>query len=346
MKIRENILISRYITIKLGGRVKFFAVCKSEDDIKESLNFAKKKKLKIVILGGGSNIIFQDKGFKGLVIKCNIKFIEYKKSKDTNYVFVRAGAGVIWDEFVEYCVDNELQGIECLSGIPGTVGASPIQNIGAYGQEVKDSIVCVKAIDVITLKEILFTNEKCKFGYRQSRFKNKDKGRYIITEVEFRLKRNGKPEIKYPGLIDFMTQRSKAGALEREALSLQNVRDAVIEIRKLKGMVIEKKDKDSISCGSFFVNPIIKKRELIKIDIILYNKTVQGYKVSAARLIEKIGFKKGYTRNGVGISGKHVLALVNRGGTTKELLELAAEIQKKVAERFNIQLEIEPEIIN
>jgi UDP-N-acetylmuramate dehydrogenase len=142
-----------------------------------------------------------------------------------------------------------------------------------------------------------------------------------------------------------MTQRSKTGALEREALSFQNVRDAVIEIRKLKGMVIEKKDKDAISCGSFFVNPIIKMRELKKIDNIPYNKTVQGYKVSAARLIEKIGFKKGYSRNGVGISGKHVLALVNRGGTTKELLELAAEIQKKVAERYDIILEIEPEII-
>jgi len=352
IKIKENILLSEYTTIKLGGRAKYFVECNSEKEVVEGLEYANKNKLKIQLLGDGSNTIFPDEGYDGLIIKIGIKGISlHNKIKDK--VILKAGGGETWDDFVNYCVKNNLTGVECLAGIPGNVGATPIQNVGAYGQEVKDTILFVKAISRETHIPTMFSNEDCLFDYRQSRFKDLDKDKYIITEVMFRLFKNGKPEIIYPELKKYIEQKYNS-----KMISLRQIKESVIELRKNKSMVIDKNDPNSISCGSFFVNPVLTKEELQKtqsyynstnqtynISEIPYYETENGIKISAAWLIENTGFPRGFKKNGIGISEHHNLALINCGGTTKNLLQLADEIRTGVYEKFKINLEPEPVIV-
>ncbi len=345
-EISENIQLKDYTSIKLGGRAKFFCECKTESDLLGCLKYAESNNVRIQILGGGSNTIFSDYGFEGLVIKIDLKGIKiHNDFKD--HVIIKAAAGEEWDDFVKYCIKNNFAGVECLSGIPGSVGATPIQNVGAYGQEVKDTIIFVKAIDKETYKPTMFSNEDCLFGYRTSRFKTTDKGKYIVTEVMFKLKKDGKPEIKYPELEKYLKSKTE------KVFSLDDVRNAVMELRKKKAMVLDENEPDSVSCGSFFVNPVLNKEEFdnfcaklnIEKDNIPNYLTESGMKLSAAWLIENAGFVKGYTKNGAGISNKHSLALVNRGGTTKDLLELAEEIQSKVFDKFGIMMVKEPVVI-
>lgn len=364
INILENISLAKYTSIKLGGKAKFFCGCKTEKELTECLDYAKEEDLKIHFLGGGSNTIFSDDGFDGLVIKIDIKGITIHNDFKDN-IILKAGAGEDWDGFVKYCVENKFTRVECLSGIPGSVGATPIQNVGAYGQEVKDTIIFVKTIDRATYKPVMFANEDCLFGYRTSRFKTIDKDKYIVTEVLFKLRKNGKPEIKYPEL-----EKQLKSKFENE-LTPADVRNAVLELRKKKSMVLDDADPDSVSCGSFFVNPVLSesdfnllcsriengklKKENGKTGngnmedsnniMIPHFKADKGVKLSAAWLIENAGFKKGYSKNCVGISGKHSLALVNRGGTTDELLKLAEEIQAKVFDKFGIVLVKEPVIV-
>lgn len=354
LNISENISLNKYTSIKLGGKAKFFCECKTEKELTECLEYAKTNNLKVHILGGGSNTIFSDEGFEGLVIRINLKGI-YIHNDFKDNVILKVSAGEQWDDFVKYCIENKFAGVECLSGIPGSVGATPIQNVGAYGQEVKDTIIFVKAIDRETFKSIMFSNEDCLFGYRTSRFKTIDKDKYIVTEVLFKLRKDGKPEIKYPELEKYLKSKGE------ENYSLDNIRDAVMELRKKKSMVLDDDDPDSVSCGSFFVNPIVSEEVFEKLLIRMENgkwkmengeklsiphfKVEGGVKLSAAWLIENAGFKKGYTKNGAGISNKHSLALVNRGGTTKNLLELAEEIQTKVFDKFGIELVKEPVLV-
>jgi UDP-N-acetylmuramate dehydrogenase len=264
-------------------------------------------------------------------------------------------AGEEWDTLVAQCVDKGLGYIECLSGIPGSVGSTPIQNVGAYGQEIKDSIVSVKAIDRDTLEEVSFNNDECGFSYRSSRFKSEDKDKYIITEVTFRLKKNCIPHIRYAEVNRYMKNTVDMDTLLPGREKLTILRNAILEIRKKKSMVIDPKDKNSVSCGSFFLNPILGKDEFRKF---LKNckrlelkfpafDDPKGTKLSAAWLIENSGFKKGYKKGNVGISKNHSLALVNYGeGTTEELLELADEIKERVEQQFMVELHNEPVIVN
>lgn len=346
IKISENISLNKYTSIKLGGKAKFFCECKTEKDLIECLDYAKTNNLKIQILGGGSNTIFSDEGFDGLVIKIDLQGISIHNDFKDN-IIIKVSAGEEWDDFVKYCIENKFAGVECLSGVPGSVGATPIQNVGAYGQEVKDTIIFVKAIDREAYKQMMFANEDCLFGYRTSRFKTIDKEKYIVTEVLFKLRKDGKPEIKYPELEKYLISKNNVD------FSLEDVRNAVIELRKKKAMVIDENEPDSVSCGSFFVNPVLTEQEFntfckklnFESDSIPNYLTEVGIKLSAAWLIENAGFKKGYTKNGVGISNKHSLALVNRGGTAKDLLILAEEIHAKVFDKFEIVLEKEPILV-
>jgi UDP-N-acetylmuramate dehydrogenase len=346
INISENITLSKFTSIKLGGASRFFFECKTERDLVECLDYAKTNTLKVQILGGGSNTIFSDEGFDGLVVKIGLKGINIHNDFKDN-VIMKVAAGEEWDDFVRYCVNNNFTGVECLSGIPGSVGATPIQNVGAYGQEVKDTIIFVKAIDRETYKPTMFSNEDCLFGYRSSRFKTIDKEKYIVTEVLFKLRKDGKPEIKYPELEKYLKSKNE------NSFYLKDVRNAVLELRRKKAMVIDENEPDSVSCGSFFVNPILNEKEFntfceklnLDSDSVPNYLSEGGVKLSAAWLIESAGFKKGYLKNGVGISSKHSLALVNRGGTTKDLLNLAEEIQMKVFEKFGIVLVKEPEVI-
>lgn len=361
-KFKKDILLSEHTTIGLGGKAKMFISCKNVESIIEVLQYAKEKKINVQVISGGSNIIFPDKGFTGIVLKIDITGIENvtppedaERKEKKGHLKIKAAAGEKWDDFVKYCIKNDLTGVECLSGIPGSVGATPIQNVGAYGQEVRNIIYAVTALDRETYEIKTFTNKECEFAYRESRFKDagKDKDKYIILDVVFYLIKFAKPKIRYLELQKYFKKHTDLSKLKNGHEKLSAVRKAVLELRKKKSMVISKSDPNSVSCGSFFVNPILNESEfndfLKKTEKFKrkspYFQTGKFYKLPAAWLIENAGFEKGYKKKNAGISENHSLALVNNGGTTKELLALAAEIEKKVFKVFGIKLIIEPEIL-
>lgn len=343
MKIEQNISLAEYTTLGLGGEARFFAIAKSITDIKESLVYARENNLGVHILGGGSNTVFPDKGMECLVIKLELRGVSFI-DKD-GVVLVRVAAGEDWDNLVKTCVDRNLAGIECLAGIPGLAGAAPVQNVGAYGQEVAETIITVKAIEAATGAEVEFTNQECEFSYRTSRFKTRDLGKYIITEVDFSLRPNGAPTVKYPELKSLLGGNP----------TLARVRAAVLELRAKKSMLINPADPNSRSVGSFFTNPTLSEADWSTLKKRWQESGGQGsipifpsgdkMKLSAAWLVEHAGWEKGYTENGVGISSNHALALVNKSGTTKDLLALASSIEKSVYEKFGIKLEREPIVL-
>jgi UDP-N-acetylmuramate dehydrogenase len=244
----------------------------------------------------------------------------------------------VWDDFVARAVSREWAGIECLSGIPGSVGATPIQNVGAYGQEVSETIIRVEALDRTTGRVVDLTNWDCRFAYRSSLFKNVEKDRYVVISVTFRLRPNGPATVRYPELRALLEERGIA--LD----DLQAVRAAVIAIRTRKGMVLDPADSDTRSDGSFFTNPIVPPDRVPQ--GAPQFPADGGVKLSAAWLIEHAGFQKGYEHGNVGISTKHTLAIVNRGGgTAREVLELVAMIQERVREKFGVELVPEPNFI-
>ncbi|MBS1493024.1 MAG: UDP-N-acetylmuramate dehydrogenase [Bacteroidetes bacterium] len=348
--LKSDVQLANVTTIKLGGTAKYFAQFNNVYELRQLLQFAKKENLKIQVIGGGSNIIFPDEGFKGLVLKNHIKELNYAINEHD--VFLKAGGGNNWDELVSFCVNEGAQGIECLSGIPGSVGATPMQNVGAYGQEVADTIVHVQALRLEDLAIVNFNRDECGFGYRTSIFKQEQKDKYIITEVTFMLRLNKEPELKYKELKDEVEKfYDYSNFSNRDKLKF--VRDKVIEIRRRKSMVIDANDSNSVSCGSFFMNPVLNGEEYKKFEETLFHfpikpkvfQTDGKYKIPAAWLIENAGFHKGMNRNGAAISENHSLALVNRGCTSAQLLELANDIQNKVKQFFGINLVMEPVIV-
>lgn len=351
-EIKNNILIAPHTTINLGGEAKYFCECLNENDLSESLKYAAENKLRFVLIGGGSNVIFPDGIYDGLVIRLTGENFEIKDETESD-VLIKVWAGTGWDKFVEWSVNRGYQGIECLSGIPGSTGATPIQNVGAYGQEVGNTIVNVICIDKADFKEHVFTNKQCKFGYRDSIFKNEYYGKYFIIYTEFRLSKINEPDIKYVDLARETENSAEYNKILKRGARLAFIRNKVIEIRRAKSMVSDDRDSESKSCGSFFTNPLLTYDEFYKIsrkiselgyDMPFY-KSGNKYKIPAAFLIEKAGFEKGYSKGKVGISRSHTLALVNRGGTSEKLLILAKEIKDTVSEKFGVILEIEPFII-
>lgn len=353
MNIVENVNLSSFTTIQLGGNAKYFCSCSSIDELREAIHFTREKNLRLHILAGGSNTIFLDEGFDGLVLKNTLKGISFSDKNDE--VFVTASAGEEWDHLVARSIEKGFAGIECLSGIPGSVGATPIQNVGAYGQEVEDVIESVKVLDRATLLEKEFRNAECRFGYRQSRFKLHDAGKYIVTEVIFRLKKNSKPTTAYPEVQKIIESQTQLSTLADGKESLSAVREVVLSLRKNKSMVINSADPNTKSVGSFFMNPIISAEHFAGIHeqwksngdgTPIPSFSSEGkVKIPAAWLIEKSGFYKGYAHDGVGISQNHTLALVNKGGTTKALLVLAEEIRSGVIKSFGVELVLEPVVV-
>ncbi len=354
ISVKEHILLSEYTTLHLGGSARYFCECSSIDDLRSALQFAKKNTIRTHIFGGGSNTIFADEGYDGLVIKIGMKGISFVHDGDD--ILVSAKGGEDWELFVAMMVEKGFAGIECLSGIPGLVGATPIQNVGAYGQEVKDTIELVTVLEKETLQEKIFLNSECGFSYRESRFKSTDSGKYIVTEVVFRLEKNGEPSTHYPEVQKMIERSVLLSRLADGKESLSAVRDIVLSLRKQKSMVIDPNDPNTRSVGSFFLNPIVDKEILSTINdqwkVIGDGTAVPTFsfgekqKIPAAWLIEKSGFKKGYKKSGVGISENHTLALVNYNGTTQSLLRLAEEIQNGVEKVFNIRLQLEVNVIS
>jgi UDP-N-acetylmuramate dehydrogenase len=348
---QEDVLLAPYTTLGLGGRARYFVECASEAEIRSALEAAAARHLPVHILGGGSNVVFRDSGFPGLVLRIAVSGIAFR---DAIAPEVTAGAGADWDALVRGAVERGWTGIECLSGIPGTVGGTPIQNVGAYGQEIAETLTSVTCLDRVTLERRSFGAAECGFGYRDSRFKKRDRGRYVVLEVTLGLKRAAPPVIRYPELQAAVAQTTSPQALA-PAAAVRLVRETVLRLRRAKSMLLDPADPNARSAGSFFMNPVLSAAAFAELERrwrsggetgpIPSYRAEEAIKVPAAWLVERAGFPKGYRRGGAGVSSRHALALVNFDGTSAELLALADAIRAGVAARFGIRLEYEPEVV-
>jgi UDP-N-acetylmuramate dehydrogenase len=340
--LRENVPLAPMTTLGIGGAARYFADVTMPEQLQAGIEWSRSRSLPLFVLGGGSNIVVADSGFPGLVLRMSIRGIETRIEGDD--VLVTAGAGEEWDPLVANCVANKWAGVECLSGIPGRVGATPIQNVGAYGQETSETLTSLQALDLVSGNVVELKAVDCEFGYRTSRFKTRDRDRFVIARVRYRLAVNGKPAVRYPELQRYLADRGVRHP------SLADVRDAVLAIRRRKAMVIDPRDPDSRSVGSFFVNPVVTLDELERIKrrldcdgLPVFPVSEDRAKLSAAWLIERAGIARGYCLGNVGTSTKHALAIVNRGsGTAREVIELKELIQKRVLDLFEIALATEP----
>jgi UDP-N-acetylmuramate dehydrogenase len=319
-------------TLRLGGPAQRFVEAHSEADLAEAVRSAYEP---LLVLAGGSNVVIADAGFPGTVVHVRTQGVEYDGPRLT----VQAGEN--WDDLVEACVDSGLQGFECLSGIPGSTGATPIQNVGAYGQEVAETIESVRVLDRASGQIETVAAAECGFAYRTSRFKHRD--RHVVLAVTFVLREDGMSgPLRYAELARTLDRPVGSSA------PLHEVREAVLRLRRGKGMVIDPADPDSVSAGSFFTNPVLDPGEFAAIggDPPGWPEPDGRVKTSAAWLIERAGFPRGYGDSRVGISSKHTLALVNRGGaTTAELMALAHEIADGVQRTFNVNIRPEPVLV-
>jgi UDP-N-acetylmuramate dehydrogenase len=349
LKTQENIPLAPLTTFQVGGPARYFAEAHSEHEVSEAVAYALARKLPLFVLGGGSNLVVSDDGWPGLVLRVALAGVEFEG--DLQKMLFHAGAGENWDSFVALAISKNCGGIECLSGIPGTVGGTPVQNVGAYGQEVSETITRVRALEIATGQIVEMSNSDCGFSYRSSIFNTTRRDQYIVLEVSYRLHRNDSPRIEYVDVKNFFA------AAKVENPTLQQVRDAVRSIRQSKAMLLVDGDEDCRSAGSFFKNPIVSPAEADRIEA-LAQKRVPGkklprypaadgqVKLAAAWLVEQSGFHKGYSMGPVGISRKHTLAIVNPGGATaKDILALKDVIQKKVFDAWGVNLQPEPVMV-
>jgi len=336
MDIHTNIPLKNLTTMHLGGPAKFFADVHTPEELREVYQNAHAKQIPVFILGSGSNVIAQDAGFQGLILRMRIPGFEVVKD-DIYSTSIKMGAGENWDTAVARTVQMNLSGIEAMSAIPGTVGAAPVQNIGAYGQEVSETIVSVEAYDTLNDAFIILQQADCEFNYRHSIFRGSEKGRYIITSVTFEFSKNQPAPPFYDSLQQYIDEHSI------QLITHQSIRDAVIEIRK------DKLPDPAVkpSAGSFFKNALIEQWELTDIqknypDIKAYDMGTGKFKVSAGWLIEKCGFKNQLI-HGMRVNEKNCLVLINESATGyNDLAEARDEIINKIRDTFHIQLEQEP----
>jgi UDP-N-acetylmuramate dehydrogenase len=341
--VQRNVPLAPYTTLELGGPAEYFARIDTRDELLSVLRWAAAEALTVTVLGGGSNVIVSDQGLTGLVLKLATRGVALEQG------LVTAQAGERWDALVERCVDADLAGIECLSGIPGSVGAGPIQNIGAYGQELAERLSAVEVLDLSTLHTRWLEPAECGFAYRDSRWK-RAAVRELVLAVRLALAPGGPSSVRYAELA-----RALAGA--EQPPSLATVRQAVLALRRSKAMVLDPHDENRRSVGSFFLNPIVSAAQS---DAILeralaarliaeeaefprYLQPSGEVKLSAAWLIERAGTRKGERVGSVGVSSRHSLALVHHGGgSSRELLALAETLQQRVRSVFGVELTREP----
>jgi UDP-N-acetylmuramate dehydrogenase len=343
VKIEAQIELASRSTLGVGGRAAHFARVTTEAEVVSALAWANARGLGVRVLGGGSNVVIADAGFDGLVIEMALRGIDIAEGGGA--VAVRAAAGEPWDDFVAALVLRGYQGLECLSGIPGRVGATPIQNVGAYGQEVSETITRVVALDSASGERVVFSGEECWFAYRDSRFKSREAGRFVVTEVSFRLLVGAPPAIRYAELERWFAERPGSPP------TLGAVRDAVLALRRAKSMVLSASDPNSRSCGSFFMNPILSADEFAAFtaraategSLPSFPQSDGRVKLSAGWLIEHAGFPRG-TRDGrVGLSTKHALALVAYAeARAEDVVRFAQRVQDGVRDRFGVELHAEP----
>ncbi len=338
MRLEKNISLKPYNTFGIDVTTKFLIKIASLPDLKEAIDFITENKLPHLILGSGSNFLFT-KNFNGVILLNQIAGKEIV-NEDNNFVWLKVSGGEIWPQFVDYCVDNNLGGIENLSLIPGTVGAAPIQNIGAYGAEVKEVIASVEVVDLITEEISTFSNNACEFGYRNSIFKTRAKGKYFVLGVTFKLTKNPTPNLNYAPLKKAFNGRNI------DSVSIAEVSNVIKQIRKLK-----LPDPDEMgNAGSFFKNPVVDAAKLNELlneypDVPYYAMDGNGFKLAAGWLIEKCDLK-GKRAGKVGVHEKQALVIVNYGKATGvQILNLANKIKKTVDDKFGIKLEFEVNVV-
>ncbi len=343
LRIEQQVPLAPLTTFGIGGPARYFATARDAKHVEEAVAWAVQHDVPLFVLGGGSNLLVRDEGFAGLVVRIAIPGIE-----DRGEGRLEVGAGEVWDRLVAYAVERGLAGIECLAGIPGSVGGTPVQNVGAYGQEVAETIVSVRAYDRQQRRWVELDHAACRFRYRASLFNTDEPGRYIVTAVGFQLRPGGTPTLRYTDLQRYFEQRA-------EPPNLQQVAAAVREIRHAKGMLLVPGETDCRSAGSFFKNPVVPVEAWHRVaqavgvaaDDVPHWPAGDGLvKLPAAWLLERAGFVKGFGDGPVGISSRHTLALVNRGGAHfADLAALQAEITATVAATFGVVLEREPVLL-
>ncbi|MDP3735348.1 MAG: UDP-N-acetylmuramate dehydrogenase [bacterium] len=344
-EIDESLIVERDVTLaprttfRVGGTADFFCAVRDEGELARAVRFARERDLAITILGGGSNVVVRDEGVRGLVIAMALRGRSFRR-REGGAIEVRAAAGEVWDGLVLEAVARELWGIENLSGIPGLVGATPIQNVGAYGAEVGSRIVSVEAFDTEGMVARVFNADECAFCYRDSFFKTKEGKRFIITAVTYRLDVEGAPDISYRDLSEYFAQR-------RVAPTLSSMREAVLTIRRAKFPDIDRVG----TAGSFFKNPVIGAERYSQLK--LAYPTMPAHeagaglrKVPAAWLIEHVARMRGVRDGAVGSSGHHALAIVNYSSArASDILAFAARIQDAVSRATGITLEPEVQVL-
>jgi UDP-N-acetylmuramate dehydrogenase len=358
--VRERIPLAGYTTLGVGGPAARFIEASSDDQIVAVVREADLNGEPVLVLGGGSNLVVGDEGFPGTVVHLSTRGVEVTEDRDGVALVVAAGED--WDTVVESCVGEGLSGLECLSGIPGRTGATPIQNVGAYGQEVAETIVTVRAYDRLLDKVVELANADCGFGYRTSAFKRRAAasrgarnpaaatGRFVVLAVTYRLSRGPlSAPVRYAELARVL------GVGDGARVPLAEARSAVLGLRRGKGMVLDLDDPDTRSAGSFFTNPVlgraqfaeVKRRAGGQVSVPHFPAGDGLVKVPAAWLIEQAGFGKGYPDGGgARISSKHTLALTNAGGATSAgLVALAREIRNGVRQAFGVELVNEPVLV-
>ncbi len=343
VEMQQNIPLAPLTTFGIGGPAQWFAAVTCENDVSSAVNFAREHGLPLLVLGGGSNLLIADSGFRGVVLHMAMCGIEVSSLED-GATLVAAAAGESWDGLVQFAVDRDLAGMECLAGIPGTVGGTPVQNVGAYGQEVAETVRTVRCFDTQTSSFVELSNADCGFAYRASRLNTAERERYIVTRVDFGLTPHGAPKLAYADLRKHFAGQARP--------SLRETAEAVRQIRRGKSMVIDPADPNTRSAGSFFRNPVVAEGLLANIseaagvplaDVPRWPAADGHVKLPAAWLLERAGFVRGYAMGEAAISTRHTLALINRGGAAAvDILALKDRIVTTVEQRFGITLEQEP----
>ncbi len=344
----RHVSLAPFTSLGLGGPAKYFARVRSRAELHDALAWARAEREPVRVLGGGSNLVIDDAGVAGLVIKLDLRGLAL--TRDDARATLEAQAGEPWQDVVELALSEDLSGLECLTGIPGSTGATPIQNVGAYGQEVSERIEAVEVLDRQTLTTRWLTKEACGFAYRDSVFKRRP-DENVVLAVRFALTPHGKPQVRYAELARALASR------DASTPSLREVALAVRGLRASKSMLLDPADENGRSAGSFFMNPVLSreraqavKARALAAGLVMRLEDVPAYdagpgfeKLAAAWLIEKAGVQKGLRRGPVGISSKHTLALVHHGGgSSAQLLALADEVRAQVARVFDVELKLEP----
>jgi UDP-N-acetylmuramate dehydrogenase len=339
---RERVALAPFCTLGVGGPAHFFAEARDESGVVEALAWARRRGVAFHVLGGGSNLVVADEGVDALVVRVAARGIQVHE--EGGAVEVTAAAGEVWDDLVGRAVAQGWGGLECLSGIPGLVGATPIQNVGAYGQDVSETVTRVRALDTTTGRIVTLTAADCGFTYRDSIFKSGEPDRYVVLAVAYRLRPGAAPTVRY---AEVATHLERGGVA---APGLGQVREAVIAIRRSKSMVIEAGDPNRRSCGSFFTNPVVPADQAEKVAALAGDPAMPRWpqpdgsvKLAAGWLIERAGFRRGQREGPVGLSTRHALAVVaHDGARARDVLDFARRVQATVEERFGVRLIREP----